>query len=226
MSIDLNDLEAELVRARRKASDWSALRTQFVLERKDQHAAFLCDQTAKLNSLQSQKTQLQVQAEQTNKRLQHEEEEMKRTEERLVGANTESGVSERRLEASQAQLRKRQEEYRQKVEELENEQKDRQQQLDNLRRQAARFTERFGLHFRSQTPGDFTVVMTHIDPKDHKKEFSVAVRMAPNDVYTVTKCDPHVPDLDELVNEVNRTNDFAAFVKAVRSRFVAVAQRP
>ncbi|EFJ44453.1 hypothetical protein VOLCADRAFT_121319, partial [Volvox carteri f. nagariensis] len=220
MSIDIKELQAELVCSRKKVSEWSASRVQFMTELKDLHATLLRDQTEKINNLQGVKAQLQVQAGQISKRLQDEEEEAVRTEERLAGTKAEESTLKRRLEAAQVHLRKRQEVYRQQLEGMESVNKERQQQLDNLRQQSALFGERFGLHFRTRVPGEFTVVMTCIDARDPDKEFCVAVRMALGDVYTVTKCEPLVPDLDELVDQVNRTNDFGAFVKASSVEFV------
>jgi hypothetical protein len=51
MCIDLKELETELVRTRRKLSDWSATRTQFAIERSEQHVTFLSDQNGRTGAL-------------------------------------------------------------------------------------------------------------------------------------------------------------------------------
>ncbi|GLC45493.1 hypothetical protein PLESTM_001741800 [Pleodorina starrii] len=224
MSIDLNDLESELSKSRRKVADWAIARTQAASARKDQHAAFLSDQTDKLSNLKGLQAQLQVTAELTSKRLQNEAEEVKCTEERLVGTNAEVSTSERQLELSQAQLQKRQVDYMRKAEGIERDKRKRQAELDALRKEVDLFGERFGLRF-GIGQGYLELVMTHIDARDCDKEFHLAVAVQDGDMaYTVTKCEPPIPDLDELTAKVNETNNFGAFVKAVRSRFVAIAR--
>lgn len=48
MAIDLQELEAELLKTRHLFSDWAASRSQFAGERKDQHVGFLLEQVGKL----------------------------------------------------------------------------------------------------------------------------------------------------------------------------------
>ncbi|PNH03811.1 Kinetochore protein spc25 [Tetrabaena socialis] len=222
MALDLSELEAELSRTRRKVQDWAASRMQLAGERKDQHLALMQDQTEKLNNLQGMRAQLQVATEHTNKRLQSEEQELRRMQDSMASASTAASTTEQQLESVQTQLRRLQEEYRQRIAELEGGQRQKQRQLDRLRQELARFGERFSLQFR-HGQDELCLVMTHVDAFEHGKEFCLSVRIL-NNVYQVTKCEPPVPSLEELITEVNKTNDFAAFVKAVRAGFVQVAR--
>ena len=43
------------------------------------------------------------------------------------------------------------------------------------------------------------------------------------DKYHVESCEPPVSGMDELVTQLNTNNDFAAFVRAMRKRFKALA---
>ncbi|KAG2451765.1 hypothetical protein HYH02_003544 [Chlamydomonas schloesseri] len=196
---------------------------QLAAERKDQHLALMQDQTDKLNNLQGLKAQLQVATEQTSKRLRDEEAELARTQEAMASASAAVNSTEKRLEAGQLQLRRQQEEYRQRVAELEAGQRQKQKQLDSLRRATALFGDRFSLKFR-HGQDELCLVMTDVDVFEQSREFCISVRITDN-VYSVTRCDPMVPGLDELTAEVNRTNDFATFVKSVRKAFVGVAKQ-
>ncbi|KXZ52495.1 hypothetical protein GPECTOR_9g539 [Gonium pectorale] len=78
--------------------------------------------------------------------------------------------------------------------------------------------------YRQRVADELCLAMTHVDAYDHDKEFLLSVRII-GEEYKVTKCEPAVRGMEELTAEVNRTNDFAAFVKAVRARFVEIARQ-
>lgn len=55
--------------------------------------------------------------------------------------------------------------------------------------------------------------------------FAFAVKVLPDNTYEVTSCNPQVPELPELAENLNATQDFARFVKGLRSSFVNLARR-
>ncbi|KAG2485788.1 hypothetical protein HYH03_015499 [Edaphochlamys debaryana] len=192
-------------------------------ERKDQHNGFMRDQTDKLNNLHGLKAQLLAASEETSKRLQKEEQELQRTQEDMAGASAAASTAEKKLDTAQMQLRRQQEEYRQRVTELEEAHRQKQRQLDKLRAAVSLFGSRFSLQFR-HGQDELCLVLTNVDAFDTDKEFLLSVRIT-GDTYQVTRCEPMVPWLEELTAEVNRSNDFAAFVKGVRARFVEAARQ-
>ena len=66
------------------------------------------------------------------------------------------------------------------------------------------------------------LAFTQIDRSDPEKEYSVAIVVNDDDVYRVTSCVPDVDDMDELVSELNATNNFSRFVQKVRCSFVGI----
>ncbi|KAL6141400.1 hypothetical protein ACLB2K_059688 [Fragaria x ananassa] len=64
----------------------------------------------------------------------------------------------------------------------------------------------------------------HINSKNPDEEFSFTVRLA-NDVYTLLDCDPHLNEIKELLDELNRTNGLFKFVRDMRQRFQEAASQ-
>ncbi len=70
------------------------------------------------------------------------------------------------------------------------------------------------------------IAFTLIDPRKYSREFSFCVFVDPTDTYVVNNCEPPIPGdrLSELLQELNRSNNFAAFVHAMRREFKKVLQ--
>ncbi|PRQ17256.1 putative chromosome segregation protein Spc25 [Rosa chinensis] len=64
----------------------------------------------------------------------------------------------------------------------------------------------------------------NINLKNPDEEFCFTVRHA-NDVYTLIDCDPHLNEIKELLDELNRTNGLFKFVRDMRQRFQEAASR-
>ncbi|XP_050377584.1 kinetochore protein SPC25 homolog [Argentina anserina] len=64
----------------------------------------------------------------------------------------------------------------------------------------------------------------NINLKNPDEEFSFTVRHA-NDVYTLLDCEPHLNEIKELLDELNRTNGLFKFVRDMRQRFQEAASQ-
>jgi Chromosome segregation protein Spc25 len=95
-----------------------------------------------------------------------------------------------------------------------------QYQMTELERGEA-FYQRLGLKFLRADDDRVRLIFSAIDPADPAREFSFAVHVSPDEVYTVSDCAPPVPNLAALVDTLNRTNDFSAFVQRMRAAFKA-----
>lgn len=221
--MELKELEAELGRVRRKAQDWATSRVQQVSDCTDQHKAFIRDQTEKAKELTGHKLHLEQVAEQTRQRLHDESHELLGLQStHTVVAHTTSAAQQSLISARDT-LEQDREQYRRRMADLEAGQRRRQKKLDALVKSIALFGDRLGMQLK---PGkELEVVFSCIDYHEPDKEFSFAVKVQDDDRYTVVTCSPAVPDLDELSAALNATNDFAAFTKAMRSRFVQLARQ-
>ena len=70
--------------------------------------------------------------------------------------------------------------------------------------------------------GTVDMVFTMIDSQHPEREFKLAVAVLPDDRYAVRSCDPPLPNIQALVDELNATNSFANFVRAAREGFQAM----
>ncbi|WVW85625.1 hypothetical protein I302_107663 [Kwoniella bestiolae CBS 10118] len=66
---------------------------------------------------------------------------------------------------------------------------------------------------------------TLLDPSDPAREFSFLIDISKQD-YTVPNCDPPIPNLLELVRQLNHDREFYTFIKRVRKAFRALIPNP
>ncbi|XP_022738294.1 probable kinetochore protein SPC25 isoform X2 [Durio zibethinus] len=62
----------------------------------------------------------------------------------------------------------------------------------------------------------------NINIKNPKQEYSFTIRLA-NDAYSLLECDPQLNGIQELINELNRTNGLFKFVRIMREKFQEAA---
>jgi kinetochore protein Spc25 len=65
-------------------------------------------------------------------------------------------------------------------------------------------------------------IFNKIDLQSPDKEYSVTLKLA-KDRYNLLQCDPSIKDSEELMKDLNLTNDLFKFVRIVRERFQAEA---
>ena len=90
---------------------------------------------------------------------------------------------------------------------------------------AAQLYKRLGLGIKKMHgKNELKFVLRLIDPAAPEREFSFAVSIDDDEKYHVRNVKPPVPGLDALVAQVNATNDFSAFVRGLRKKFVQLVQ--
>ncbi|DAZ92913.1 TPA: hypothetical protein N0F65_011318 [Lagenidium giganteum] len=93
------------------------------------------------------------------------------------------------------------------------------QQLSELHRGLAMY-ERLGLYFEHTGADRIVVRFTQIDAHDPKRVFSFRIRIHPEtDRFVVDECQPHVPVLNQLVDQLNDSGDLSFFIRAMRRQF-------
>eukprot|EP00696_Hemimastix_kukwesjijk_P012727 gnl/Hemi2/2600_TR926_c0_g1_i1.p1 gnl/Hemi2/2600_TR926_c0_g1~~gnl/Hemi2/2600_TR926_c0_g1_i1.p1 ORF type:complete len:247 (-),score=91.87 gnl/Hemi2/2600_TR926_c0_g1_i1:198-938(-) len=80
------------------------------------------------------------------------------------------------------------------------------------------YKERLGLELKRTGDGKLSFVFTKVDRSNPSREFLITVLIS-NDRYEVVSCTPTVPGLDDLLAELNATNNFAGFIHRVRAAF-------
>lgn len=79
--------------------------------------------------------------------------------------------------------------------------------------------EKLGLYVESLAEATTKFSFKYIDPTDWERRFSVVIDVSTNR-YRIHACDPMIPHLSVLVDQVNSDADFYAFLRRVRSAFV------
>ncbi|XP_044973622.1 kinetochore protein SPC25 homolog [Hordeum vulgare subsp. vulgare] len=78
------------------------------------------------------------------------------------------------------------------------------------------------LGFRVIAGEGVTFVFNKVDKQRPDDEYSFCIKVN-NDEYSLIQCTPLIKDTEELVKDLNRTNDLSKFVKIMRARFQAAA---
>ena len=99
----------------------------------------------------------------------------------------------------------------------------RQQRLGALQQAVRLYRDRLGLAFHSSPPEaikeELTIELTQVDRGEPERTFSFAVHVGADNRYSVTRCEPALEGIGALVQKLNTSNDFAAFVRAMREAF-------
>ena len=66
---------------------------------------------------------------------------------------------------------------------------------------------------------ELTVEFTQIDRSEPERAFTFAVHVGADNKYSATRCDPAVEGVGALVEKLNASNDFSAFVRLMRAAF-------
>ncbi|GMI96383.1 hypothetical protein HRI_003307600 [Hibiscus trionum] len=77
-----------------------------------------------------------------------------------------------------------------------------------------------GFHIESGHGVKFT--FNDVNTENPKQEYSFTIRHA-NDAYSLLECDPPLNGIQELINELNRTNGLFKFVRIMREKFQEAA---
>ncbi|XP_020085723.1 kinetochore protein spc25 isoform X2 [Ananas comosus] len=78
------------------------------------------------------------------------------------------------------------------------------------------------LGFRSLGGEGVKFIFNKIDASNLDEEYSFTIRLD-NDKYYLLHCDPYMEEINELVNDLNRTNDLFKFVRIMREKFQTTA---
>ena len=146
------------------------------------------------------------------------------------GVRSEMEVSVQRIEELTPQVfelksavAKRQAELHSAEAELEESSAARQQRLGALQQAVRLYRDRLGLAFISSAPEalkeELTVEFTQIDRSEPERAFTFAVHVGADNKYSATRCDPAVEGVGALVEKLNASNDFSAFVRLMRAAF-------
>jgi len=101
--------------------------------------------------------------------------------------------------------------------------REKQYKTDELSKGVEYYSRNLGLEFRRVGDNKLRFVFRQIDPADHNRKFSFVVEISEGSAYSVTEVKPEIQNLDRLLKELNKTNDFSRFIRQMRIEFKAIA---
>jgi len=218
VQIDLRDLESELSRTKANVESWAKSRTEFSSNTRDSHVQSMEDQSAKLNGLQARQAALGVAAQKVKLRVEQEEQEARALQQASLSRQEELRVCEQRAIAFKEQVATAEQECISLEDSANLDEGIKQKRLGALRKALSIYSSRLGLEFKQGTE-ELELVFTQIDPKEPSRPFGLAVKVHDDKSYEVTRCNPEVPALRELVIKLNQNSDFSEFIKTLRRAF-------
>lgn len=94
-------------------------------------------------------------------------------------------------------------------------------EVDAVTRGVATFRDRLGVAF-SVLDGKLQIAYTFISRAEPSKPYTIAIFVDENREYQLHACAPHVDGMQALIDELNRTNNFARFIGQARKQFVQI----
>ena len=83
------------------------------------------------------------------------------------------------------------------------------------------YEKRLGLSMKKLNDDTLWVAFHYLN-RENVGEFSVTIRIE-NKSYNVLKCTPKIPQINDLLSQLNLSNDFSTFIKSLRQAFKEVA---
>ncbi|XP_076327469.1 kinetochore protein Spc25-like isoform X2 [Tachypleus tridentatus] len=105
---------------------------------------------------------------------------------------------------------------------IEAKEKSSQEEAVECQKALSYFQQRLALKIKRSRDDWLTFIFTSIDPNDVERKFSFALKVNEGNLFEVPGCDPPIPGLSELVEDLNRHNNLLAFVYVIRQRFKAL----
>ena len=208
-----------LAQARAKLNAFTSDNTRELQADVSGHQAFLRQARDTITDLRGEQAELMIQAAAV-------EEEMNRGQIMVGAIHEEIAVLKGQssdLPTRLHEIREREDDIRAEVQRLEADVEkyvdDNDKTNSDLTQGVISFKNRLGLDFQRIGQDQLKLNMTNIDRSDPDRVFFFAVHIDPNDHYHVIQCEPQLSNTEELVDELNRTNDFSKFVRRMRKSF-------
>jgi kinetochore protein Spc25 len=83
--------------------------------------------------------------------------------------------------------------------------------------------EKLGLFVESQPDDSTKFSFKYIDATDWDRRFTIIIDVSTGK-YQVRACEPHIPNLPSLVEQLHADGDFYSFLRKVRAAFIDIAK--
>jgi kinetochore protein Spc25 len=176
-------------------------------------------QTEEIENFGKTKTELEAELKETRKGLGAKQEEINVVLAEITKLKASLEVeAPKKVEEKTKALNAEQENLNVCIKDVEAKKAGRQLRKNELSKGVTFYKERLGLSFERMPDNSLSFRLTLIDPENPARPFSFAVLVNSKNVYEVLRCEPKV-DYDTLLGQLNKTNDFSAFVQQMRRLF-------
>ncbi|CAH3177544.1 unnamed protein product [Porites lobata] len=218
---EIDNLGLNLKKVQEKFMEWTGdtFKRSYLEDKKNHENMMLLNGKEKMKHLEETINQYHIQSEKNLEVLRQRADEV---------ANLESELRE--LQITAERLVQRREQTEKNLEGIEHRLKKRKNEITSKEQSSSFkikqftkgtefFKERLGLAFKKVDEDNLQFVFKFIDPNDEEKPFVFTVSITNQGTYSVKNCMPEVKELDEMVQQLNSTNNFSKFVVSMRRRF-------
>ena len=163
-------------------------------------------------------------AEEIEQEMRGDKAELEEGRRELERKSTQEGLLPPEQQRLQRTLEQQQQILLQRDSGLQQAQHQKDQRLNELQRGCDTYRNMLGLDFDRVGDERLQLIFTQIDERNPKRVFTFQVFVDPNDHYHIERCEPMVPNVEHLVDALNTSNDFSAFVRKMRREFKLLAQ--
>eukprot|EP01138_Halocafeteria_seosinensis_P005314 gb/GECG01005433.1/.p1 GENE.gb/GECG01005433.1/~~gb/GECG01005433.1/.p1 ORF type:complete len:252 (+),score=52.92 gb/GECG01005433.1/:1-756(+) len=215
-------LENTLDKAKQELESFVTFEMDHLQQIVGQHEEELQNLEQQLDELRNEEESATSRAEELKRKVRHEQDIISRKQNELNSLKAEAAKAPAEASSAKDNAAAMESQLREAEEELQSQRKSSEYALQELTKGVS-FYKRLGLTFDREENERLRIKFTQIDPAAPQKEFSFAVHVSDDDQYEVTACNPSSlgenPSVDELVYQLNQTNNFSKFIREMRKKF-------
>ncbi|KAI7843139.1 hypothetical protein COHA_003310 [Chlorella ohadii] len=219
--IDLAALQRQLDGFQAKFRQWAQRAVAGAEALRDGHLARLREFQATIRGLEQQHAELEQRAADVRERLARETGEVEELQAELAKIQAEQDALPALVKEVQDALEAEAAAFQRQEAALSNQESLKERKLGALHQALAMYRSRLGLEFVHGEGEQLRCIFTQLDPRDHARPFQFAVQVVGDNSYAVQACEPAVPGLQRLLEQLNGGGSFSAFVRCMRSEFQA-----
>ncbi|KAL6785228.1 hypothetical protein ACKKBG_A02980 [Auxenochlorella protothecoides x Auxenochlorella symbiontica] len=223
--IDLPALQKELKGFQGKIDSWTQRTVSTADQTRQEHGHRIKDLQGRSRELEAEHTRLERAARALETRLSEEKAQLLAAQTAAVQAAAEEAALPILLAEQRSMVEEVDRELQAQQSIVASAEAQNLAKLGALERALRLYRDRLGLHFRQDDAHRLLIGLNDIDPRQPEREFTFAVHIQGSDTYSVSNVSQELPELPELQAALQSTGNFCAFVRGMRTAFVAAVSR-
>jgi hypothetical protein len=217
-------MRQEMGRVRNYLESWMTTQQRAAETAQEQHRRFIAASKDTVETLKAEHAKLVEKTQQLQQTLAAERAEAEAAEAAVQRSKTENEQLRKLMSQEQAAVEMRMKQFKERTEKVAAAEKEMNFQRENLRSGLAFYEKYMGITVTSPPLTEGTgkaiqIKFTKIDARDAKKEFKCIFLVTEDGTYKLHSTAPYLPTAQQLVTDLNRTNNLGAFVRVLRKEF-------